>query len=77
MSLFDDMTVFVQAIEAGSFSGAAQRLGIAKSIVSRLNVLQGVPVNKTCIKPLLSIHAADFVSTYPNANRRCKRVSCT
>lgn len=35
MSLFDDMTVFVQAVEAGSFSGAAQRLGIAKSIVSR------------------------------------------
>jgi DNA-binding transcriptional LysR family regulator len=29
------MTVFVQAIEAGSFSGAAKRLGIAKSIVSR------------------------------------------
>jgi len=35
MSLFDDMTVFVHAVEAGSFSGAAQRLGIAKSIVSR------------------------------------------
>src|SRR5258708_16948200 len=35
MSHFDDMTVFVNAVEAGSFSGAAQRLGIAKSIVSR------------------------------------------
>src|SRR5271155_3090945 len=35
MSLFDDMTVFVRAVEAGSFSGAAQQLGIAKSIVSR------------------------------------------
>jgi DNA-binding transcriptional LysR family regulator len=35
MSLFDDMTVFVRAAELGSFSGAAQRLGIAKSIVSR------------------------------------------
>ncbi|MCB8882982.1 LysR family transcriptional regulator [Acidisoma cellulosilytica] len=35
MSLFDDMTVLVNAVEAGSFSGAAQRLGIAKSIVSR------------------------------------------
>ncbi len=35
MSLFDDMAVFVRAVEAGSFSGAAQRLGIAKSIVSR------------------------------------------
>jgi DNA-binding transcriptional LysR family regulator len=35
MSLFDDMTVFVRAVEVGSFSGAAQKLGIAKSIVSR------------------------------------------
>ncbi|MDB5577052.1 MAG: putative LysR family transcriptional regulator [Bradyrhizobium sp.] len=35
MSLFDDMAVFVRAVEAGSFSGAAQRLGIAKSVVSR------------------------------------------
>lgn len=35
MSVFDDMTVFVRAVEVGSFSGAAQRLGIAKSIVSR------------------------------------------
>ncbi len=35
MSLFDDMTVFVRAVEAESFSGAARRLGIAKSVVSR------------------------------------------
>lgn len=35
MSLFDDMTVFVHVVEAGSFSSAARRLGIAKSIVSR------------------------------------------
>src|ERR1700742_2966952 len=35
MSLFDDMTVFVQAAEAESFSGAARRLGLAKSVVSR------------------------------------------
>jgi DNA-binding transcriptional LysR family regulator len=35
MSLFDEMAVFVRAVEAGTFSGAAQRLGIAKSIVSR------------------------------------------
>jgi DNA-binding transcriptional LysR family regulator len=35
MSLFDDMTTFVRAVEAGSFSGAARRLGLAKSIVSR------------------------------------------
>ena len=35
MSLFDDMTVFVRAVEAESFSGAAQRLGLAKSVVSR------------------------------------------
>lgn len=35
MGQFEDMTVFVHAVEAGSFSGAAQRLGIAKSIVSR------------------------------------------
>jgi DNA-binding transcriptional LysR family regulator len=35
MSVFDDMTVFVRAVEVGSFSGAAQQLGIAKSIVSR------------------------------------------
>lgn len=35
MSLFDDMTVFVRAVEAESFSGAARRLGLAKSVVSR------------------------------------------
>ena len=35
VSLFDDMTVFVRAAEAASFSGAAQRLGLAKSVVSR------------------------------------------
>ncbi|QQN62314.1 LysR family transcriptional regulator [Bradyrhizobium diazoefficiens] len=35
MSLFEDMTAFVYAAEAQSFSGAARRLGIAKSIVSR------------------------------------------
>jgi hypothetical protein len=35
ISVFDDMTVFVRAAEVGSFSGAAQQLGIAKSIVSR------------------------------------------
>jgi DNA-binding transcriptional LysR family regulator len=35
MSLFDDMKVFVRAVEAESFSGAAQRLGVAKSVVSR------------------------------------------
>lgn len=35
MSLFDDMNVFVQVVDAGSFSGAARRLGVAKSVVSR------------------------------------------
>jgi DNA-binding transcriptional LysR family regulator len=35
MSLFEDMTVFVRGVEAESFSGAAQRLGLAKSVVSR------------------------------------------
>lgn len=35
MSLFEEMSVFVRAVEVGSFSGAAKRLGIAKSIVSR------------------------------------------
>ena len=35
MSLFDDMTVFVRAVETESFSGAARRLGLAKSVVSR------------------------------------------
>jgi DNA-binding transcriptional LysR family regulator len=35
MSLFDDMMVFVRAVDAESFSGAAQRLGLAKSVVSR------------------------------------------
>ncbi len=35
MSLFDDMAVFVQVVDAGSFSGAARRLGVAKSVVSR------------------------------------------
>lgn len=41
MNLFEDMSVFVSVVEAGSFSGAAQRLGIAKSIVSRrINALE-------------------------------------
>ena len=35
MSLFEDMIAFVQAAETQSFSDAAKRLGIAKSIVSR------------------------------------------
>ncbi len=35
MNLFDDMTVFVRVVEAGSFSDAARRLGVAKSVVSR------------------------------------------
>ncbi len=35
MSLLEDMTVFVHTVEAASFSGAAQRLGLAKSVVSR------------------------------------------
>jgi DNA-binding transcriptional LysR family regulator len=35
MSLFDDMRVFTQVVEVGSFSGAARRLGVAKSVVSR------------------------------------------
>ena len=35
MSLFDDMGVFVQVVDAGSFSSAARRLGVAKSVVSR------------------------------------------
>jgi DNA-binding transcriptional LysR family regulator len=35
MGIFDDMTVFVRAVDVGSFAGAAQQLGIAKSIVSR------------------------------------------
>ena len=35
MSLFEDMTVFVRVVEAESFSGAARRLGVAKSVVSR------------------------------------------
>ena len=35
MSLFDDMKVFVHVVDAGSFSGAARRLDMAKSVVSR------------------------------------------
>lgn len=35
MSLVDDMQTFVCTVEAESFSGAAQRLGVVKSIVSR------------------------------------------
>jgi DNA-binding transcriptional LysR family regulator len=35
MSLFDEMAIFVRVVEVGSFSGAALRLGMAKSIVSR------------------------------------------
>jgi hypothetical protein len=31
MSLFENMTIFVRVVEAASFSGAAQRLGLAKS----------------------------------------------
>lgn len=35
MSLVDEMQAFVYAVEAESFSGAAQRLGVVKSIISR------------------------------------------
>lgn len=35
MDRFDDMTTFVAVAEAGSFTAAADRLGIAKSAVSR------------------------------------------
>ncbi|MHC5351101.1 LysR family transcriptional regulator [Pseudomonas sp. A46] len=35
MNLFEDMRVFVVVVEAGGFSAAAQRLNIAKSVVSR------------------------------------------
>ena len=35
MNLLEDMSVFVHVADAQSFSGAAKRLGIAKSIVSR------------------------------------------
>ncbi len=35
MTVFEDMTAFVQVVEAESFSGAARRLGVAKSVVSR------------------------------------------
>jgi hypothetical protein len=45
MSLFDDMTVFVRAVEAESFSGAAQQLGVAKSVVSRrMASLEATPI---------------------------------
>lgn len=33
--MFDEMSVFVRAVEAGSLTGAAKRLGVAKSAVSR------------------------------------------
>jgi DNA-binding transcriptional LysR family regulator len=35
MSLFEEMSVFLQVVDAGSFSNAARRLGVAKSLVSR------------------------------------------
>ncbi|MGB3124539.1 MAG: LysR family transcriptional regulator [Pseudomonas sp.] len=35
MSLFDEMSVFIHVVDAGSFSGAARRLGVAKSVISR------------------------------------------
>ncbi|WP_271407746.1 LysR family transcriptional regulator [Pseudomonas sp. Q1-7] len=35
MNLFEDMRVFVVVVETGGFSAAAQRLNIAKSVVSR------------------------------------------
>ncbi len=35
MTVFEDMAAFVQVVEAESFSGAARRLGVAKSVVSR------------------------------------------
>ncbi len=35
MTVFEDMTAFVQVVEAESFSEAARRLGVAKSVVSR------------------------------------------
>lgn len=35
MDRFDDMTTFVAVVEAGSFTAAADRLDVAKSVVSR------------------------------------------
>lgn len=35
MNRFDNMNTFIQVVEAGSISGAADRLGVAKSAVSR------------------------------------------
>ena len=35
MDKFEDLQAFVAVVEAGSFTGAAERLGAAKSVVSR------------------------------------------
>ena len=35
MNLFEDMSVFAAVVEAGSFTAAAAKLGLAKSVVSR------------------------------------------
>ncbi|WP_216844746.1 LysR family transcriptional regulator [Rhodanobacter sp. L36] len=50
--MFDDMKVFAQVIESGSFSGAARRLDIAKSAVTRHiaaleSRLQGSVINRS------------------------------
>jgi len=35
MDRFENMSTFIRVVEAGSISGAADRLGVAKSAVSR------------------------------------------
>ena len=35
MGRLEDMEIFVRVVDAGSFTGAAERLGLAKSLVSR------------------------------------------
>ncbi|MGB5309902.1 MAG: LysR family transcriptional regulator, partial [Arenicellales bacterium] len=35
MNRFENMTAFIRVVEVGSISGAADRLGVAKSAVSR------------------------------------------
>ena len=71
MSLFDDMNVFLVAVEAGSFSAAAQRLGVAKSVVSRrVSVLEDRLQGKLFERTTRGLRLTEIGEAYHDRTRR-------
>ena len=71
MSLFDDMSAFVVVAEVGSFSAAAQRLGLAKSVVSRrVAVLEGRLQGKLFNRTTRGLSLTEVGRAYHDRTRR-------